>query len=56
MASQVHADIIRKQGKNYVGMDKENFIGYEYENISTRILPYPLTTLRTDFYTDTVKE
>jgi hypothetical protein len=26
-------------------MDKENYNGYGYENISTRILPYPLTIL-----------
>jgi hypothetical protein len=28
-------------------MNKENFNGYECENTSTRILSYPLTTLRT---------
>jgi hypothetical protein len=26
-------------------MDKENYNEYEYENTSTRILPYPLTAL-----------
>jgi hypothetical protein len=26
-------------------MGKENFNGYEYKNISTHTLPYPLTTL-----------
>jgi hypothetical protein len=30
-----------------MGMGKENFNGYGYENTSTRTLPYPLTALKT---------